>query len=727
MKPVLKSSKMNRRAFIQTVAIGGVGFAVGCSSKETANSGGSVAPDVPVTLSDLNAFVKVSSDNSVTVVVKHLEMGQGSSTGLPVLVAEEMNADWSQMRWEHAPADTATYVNTLFGIQATGGSTGLANSFMQLRQMGAAAKNMLLQAAAESWELPIEELTVAKGTISHASGKKAGFGEFAESAASKTPAEALELKLPKDFALIGQTLPRLDSPGKVSGATKYTADLDFPDMIHAAIVHSPKFGGAVKSIDDSAAREMDGVLDVVQVPTGVAVAANSFYQAKKGADSLEIEWDFSKVDPRDSNELFADFRKLKSKKGAVSVNAGKVDAAIKDAAKVIEADFEFPFLAHATIEPMNAVVQIKDGAVELWTGSQGPTGDQMVLAQIAGVDPSKVTINTVVAGGSFGRRANLVSDYVADTGMIAKALGTDKPVKLQWTRENDMRAGRYRPMGVLTIKAGIDANGEVSAWHQRNIVPSYALGTPWEGLFVKDGVDGNIIEGIAENSYGIPNYYLDVHMPQVSVPMSWWRSVGHSFNAFAKECMVYELAKASDQDPIEMRRKMLKNNPRELGVLELAVKKAGPAPTGKGQSRGVAVHASFGSHVAEIADVTLNSDGSYSVDKVICAVDCGIAVNPDVVRAQLEGALVMGLGSVMREEITISDGEVDQDNFHAYLPGRMVDAPKVVEVHIVPSAEAPTGVGEPGLPPVGPAVAVALQAAGAKPIRTLPFGETLEV
>lgn len=720
-------SQMNRRAFIQAVAIGGLGFAVGCAPKDKTDTAAPVAPDVPATLNDMNAFVKVSSDNSVTVVVKHLEMGQGSSTGLPALVAEEMNADWSQMRWEHAPADTATYVNTLFGIQATGGSTGLANSFMQLRQMGAAAKDMLLQAAAEKWAVPIEELSVTKGVISHASGKSGAFGEFAEAAAVKTPAENLTLKSPEDFDLIGQPLHRLDSPSKVSGETIYTADIELPNMIHASIVHSPRFGGVVKSVADSAAKAMAGVIDVVRVPTGVAVAANSFYQAKKAAESLEIEWDFSGVDPRNSAELFADFRKLKNKKGAVAVNKGKVNQALNDAVHMVDAEFEFPFLAHATIEPMNAVVQIKDGGVELWTGSQGPTGDQMVLAQIAGVEPANVKINTLVAGGSFGRRANLVSDYVADAGMVALALGTDRPVKLQWTRENDMRAGRYRPMGVVKIKAGVDANGDISAWHQRNIVPSYALGTPWESLFVQNGVDGNIIEGIAENSYGVENYYLDIHMPSVTVPMSWWRSVGHSFNAFAKESIVYELAKASGQDPVELRRKMLKNNPRELGVLELAVAKAGPAPTGEGKARGVAVHASFGSHVAEIADVTLNSDSTYSVDKVVCAVDCGIAVNPDVIKAQMEGALVMGLGAAMREEITIENGGAEQENFYAYFPGRIVDAPDVVDVHIVKSAEPPTGVGEPSLPPIGPAVAVALQSAGAKPIRKLPFGDVLGV
>ena len=722
-----KSLVPSRRAFLQVVGLGTIGFAVGCSASEETKASSAIATESSdVVMSDLNAFVKVGTDNSITVVVKHIEMGQGSSTGLTTLVAEEMDAAWDQMRWEPAPANNDVYMNFAFGIQNTGGSTAIANSYMQMREMGAAARAMLVEAAAGRWNVPASEITVSNGTITHASGVTGTFGEFAEAAASITPPAEPVLKSPDQFNLIGKNVPRLDKAGKVAGKPVFTIDYTPEGAIHVAMIRAPKHGAKVKSFDASAALEMAGVSNCVKTPTGIAVAADSFYNALNASRSVDVVWDETNAETQSSADLLASLRAMAENPGAIVRNEGNVTDALKTADTVIEATYEFPFLAHAAMEPMNATVQIADGKVDIWTASQSPYGDQLAAAQVTGIAPENIKVHGFVAGGSFGRRATLTSDYVVDALLAAQALGTDKPVKLQWTRENDMGAAKYRPMAHIKIKGGLDENGNVIAWHQRNAVPSYAAGTPFQDLFFIDGVDHSISEGILEMQHAIPNFYFDVHQPSINIPTSWWRSVGHSFNAYAKEAFINELAIAGGRDPIELRRQLLANSPRELGVLNRAVQEAGPAPTGTGKARGVAVHESFKTFVAEVADVTLNADGSYTVDRIVCAVDCGVAVNPDVITAQMEGSIAMGLGAVMQEAITLTDGEVDQTNFHAYAPMRMSKMPKAIEVHVVQSAEAPTGVGEPGLPPVGPAIASALQRAGAAPIRSMPIGETVE-
>ena len=717
----------SRRAFLQVVGLGTVGFAVGCSAQNTADdSGVPLDTAAPAETSELNAFVKVASDNSITVVVKHIEMGQGSSTGLTTLVAEEMDASWDQMRWEPAPANNDVYMNFAFGIQNTGGSTAIANSYMQMRQMGAAARAMLVDAAAAEWGVAASEISVSGGTMSHPSGKSGTYGEFAEAASAMTPPAEPALKSPEDFNLIGQNVPRLDKAGKVAGAPVFTIDYTPEDAIHVAMIRAPKHGATVASFDAAEALEMPGVSNCVQTPVGIAVAADSFYNALNASRSVVVDWDDSAAANQSSSELLANLKTLAETPGIPVRDEGDVENALGEAHQVITASYDFPFLAHASMEPMNATVQIANGFVDIWTASQSPYGDQLAAAQVVGVPPENVRVHGFVAGGSFGRRATLTSDYVVDTLFAALALGTDKPVKLQWTRENDMGAGKYRPMAHIQLKGGLDEDGNVVAWHQRNSVPSYAAGTPFENLFFIDGVDHSISEGILEMQHDIPNFYFDVHQPTINVPTSWWRSVGHSFNAYAKEAFINELAQAGGRDPIELRRQLLANSPRELGVLNRAVEEAGPAPVGEGRARGVAVHESFKTFVAEVADVTLNPDGSYTIDRIVCAVDCGVAVNPDVITAQMEGSIAMGLGAIMQEAITLTDGELDQTNFHAYAPMRMSRMPKSIEVHIVASAEAPTGVGEPGLPPVGPAIASALQQAGAAPLRSMPIGEFVE-
>lgn len=716
----------SRRTFLQVVGLGTVGFAVGCSGADSDTSNdAAVANATEASTAELNAFVKVSSDNSITVVVKHIEMGQGASTGLTTLVAEEMDAAWDQMKWEPAPANNELYMNFAFGIQNTGGSTAIANSYLQMRQMGAAARAMLVEAAATEWGVPAKEITVSNGTLSHAAGKSGTYGEFAEAAASMTPPVEPNLKSPDEFKLIGKNVPRLDKGGKVAGDPVFTIDHTPEDAVHVAMVRAPKHGATVKSFDASAAMTMPGVSNCVQTPVGIAVAADSFYNALSASRRVQVEWDDTNAETQSSSDLLAGLKALAEGPGNIVRDEGDVEAALADASTVITASYDFPFLAHACMEPMNAIVQIADGEVDIWTASQSPYGDQLAAAQVVGVPPENVRVHGFVAGGSFGRRATLTSDYVVDALFAALALDTDKPVKMQWTRENDMGAAKYRPMAHIRLKGGLDADGNVIAWHQRNSVPSYAAGTPFESLFFRDGVDHSISEGILEMRHDIPNFYFDVHQPSINVPTSWWRSVGHSFNAYAKEAFINELADAGGRDPIQLRRQLLANSPRELGVLNRAVAEAGPAPTGEGQSRGVAVHESFNTYVAEVADVTLKSDGTYSIDRIVCAVDCGVAVNPDVIVAQMEGSIAMGLGAIMQEAVTLTNGELDQTNFHAYTPMRMSKMPKSIEVHIVASAEAPTGVGEPGLPPVGPAIASALQKAGAAPIRSLPIGETV--
>ena len=717
-------AKPNRRFFLKAAALGGAGFVVGCGQQAVDSA---IAPEMAgeALSKAFNAFVRVSDDNTVTVLLKFLDMGQGVTTGLTTIVAEEMDADWSQMRWAFAPADVDHYVNRVFGVQGTGGSTAIRDSWAELRQAGAAARAMLIEAAAAEWGVPASEITAAKGVLSHPSGQNGAFGDFAVAASTLTPPTEPSLKDPSQFNLIGSQLPRIDSPEKSTGKAMYTIDTSRPGMLHAAIQHPPKFGGKVASFDPTAALETPGVVDVVEIPRGVAILAESFYAALQGRQALTVDWDLSEAETRGSDELLAEYRALAETPGVTARATGDVDAAFANAAQVIEANYEFPFLAHAPLEPMNAIVELRENECEIWSASQLQTIDQWVVAELTGLKPEQVKINTLLAGGSFGRRAVQDSDYIAEAVMIAKAINGRAPVKLQWSRENDMKGGRYRPLTYVALKGALDADGNITAWSQNIVTQSFVKDTPFEALIV-DGVDMTSVEGAADMPYPIPNLRVDVHNPDVGVPTLWWRSVGHTHTGFTTEAFLDELARAGGKDPIELRREMLRDHPRHLGVLELALANAGPAPTGPGRGRGVAVHESFVSFVAQIADVTLNSDGTYKVDRVVCAVDCGVAINPDIVKAQMEGGIGFGLGAAMREAVTLTDGEVDQSNFYDYFPLRMDDMPEV-EVHIVPSAEAPSGVGEPGVPTIGPAVANALLAAGAQPVHKLPIGDRVTV
>jgi len=711
----------SRRQFLKASAAAGAGLVIGftfaggnkMAAAATAAGDAAFAP---------NAFVRVAPDNTVTVLIKHIEFGQGTFTGLATLVAEEMDADWAQIRAEHAPADASLYNNLSWGpVQGTGGSSSIANSYEQLRRAGATARVLLVQAAAETWGVPAGEITVKKGVVAHAaSGRQASFGAFAEKAATLQPPAEVTLKDPKDFTLIGTTVPRLDSPAKARGQARYTLDVTLPGMLTAVIARPPVFGATLKSFDDSAARAVKGVTDVVAVPQGVAVVAQGFWAAKQGRDALEISWDESTGETRGSAEIMAEYKKLAEQPGDIARQDGDAAAALAGAAKVLEADYEFPYLAHAPMEPLDCVVQLGDGACEIWAGSQIQTVDQGTAASILGLEPQQVRIHTMLAGGSFGRRATPQADMVSEAVSVAKAIGGRAPVKLVWTREDDIQGGRYRPMYFHRLRAGLDAEGRLVAWQHRIVGQSIVRGTPFEGL-IKNGIDQTSVEGANTLPYHVPNMTVDLHTTDVKVPVLWWRAVGSTHTAYSTEAFIDELAEAAGKDPVEFRLEMLKDHPRHAGVLKLAAEKAGwGAEPPAGRARGIAVHESFNTFVAEVAEVSVAEDGTIKVEKVVCAVDCGLAVTPDQVRAQMEGGIGYGLGAVLHNAVTLTEGRVDQSNFHDYLPLRIDEMPEV-EVHVLPSGEAPTGVGEPGVPPIGPAVANAVYKATGRRIRALPF------
>jgi len=676
-----------------------------------------------------NAFVRIGSDDIVTVIVKHLEMGQGTYTGLPTLVAEELDARWEQVRAEGAPADAGRYNNLFWGpTQGTGGSTAIANSFEQMRKAGAAARAMLVAAAALRWQVPAGEIEVHEGVVSHPKGMQATFGELAvEAAALEVPAE-VSLKDPSRFRLIGNpSIRRKDGAGKIDGSARFTQDVRLPGMLTAVVAHPPLFGARVRAFDPAAARGVAGVAQVVEIPSGVAVLARDFWSAKTGRDLVaqSIEWDESQAFKLGSEEILAQYRELLGTPGLVARKEGDAEQALAQATKVIAGEFAVPFLAHAAMEPLNCVIAPDGDGVRVINGEQFQTIDQAAVAGVLGLDPTQVRIDMLFAGGSFGRRANPKSDYVVEAAEIFKAAGGKVPVKLQWTREDDTRAGWYRPLYVHRLRAGLDGDGKPVAWEHRIVGQSIMNGTPFASMLIVDGVDETSVEGAKNLPYRIPNLLIDLHSPELGVPVQWWRSVGSSHTAFAVECMIDELAAAAGQDPVAFRMALLADHPRHRGVLALAAEKAGwgeplpPAGPDEKRGRGVAVHESFDSFVAQVVDVTVRGK-AFSVDRVVIAVDCGIAVNPDLIEAQMEGGMGFGLSAALVSRLVLTEGRVEQSNFHDYQVLRMAQMPQV-EVHIVPSAEGPTGVGEPATPVIAPAVANALAAATGQRLRTLPL------
>jgi isoquinoline 1-oxidoreductase beta subunit len=670
-----------------------------------------------------NAFLRIGSDNSVTVIAKHVEMGQGAYTGIATVLAEELDADWAQVRVESAPADAKRYANLAFGtIQGTGGSSAMANSWTQLREAGGKARAMLLAAAAKEWKTPVADLTVEQGIVSHPASKRhASFGSLAATASALPVPETVKLKDPKDFKLIGHHAPRVDAAAKSNGTAQFTLDVVLPGMLVALLKRPPLFGATVKSVDATAANAVPGVVKVVTVPRGVAVVAKSFWAAKQGRDALKIEWDDTKAEKRSSAALMDEYRRLADQPALPARMDGDAAKAIQSAARKVSASYEFPYLAHAPMEPLDAVIKLSANSCEIWAGDQFQTIDQANAAHTAGLDPQQVSIHTLYAGGSFGRRANPGSDYIVEAVSIAKAFGADgTPIKLQWTREDDLHGGLYRPMYFHKLEAGLNAEGQLTGWRHVIVGQSIMAGTPFAAM-IKNDIDPTSVEGASTIAYAIPNVAVELSTTKIGVPVLWWRVVGSSHTTYAVEAFIDEVAHAAGQDGFTFRRKLLDQHPRMKAVLELAAEKAGwstPLPPGKG--RGIAVAEAFKTFVAQVAEVSVDKDGQVKVDRVVCAVDCGTPINPDIIAAQMEGGIGFGLGAVLYGAITLKDGRIEQDNFNGYRVLRMNEMPKV-EVHIMPSAEPPTGVGEPGVAPLGPAVANAIFAATGKRIHVLPF------
>ena len=721
----------SRRTFLKAAgAVAAFGLTIGFEWAGTGRRA-LAATTMPDATFAPNAFLRVAPDNSVTVIAKHVEMGQGAYTGIATIVAEELDANWQDVRVESAPADAKRYANLAFGtVQGTGGSSAMANSWMQLREAGAKARAMLISAAAAQWQVPASELTARDGSVHHAAtNRTATYGSLASAAARLPVPDKVALKSPKDFRLIGHQLPRVDVPPKTDGTAQFTLDVTFPGMLVALLQRPPLFGATVKSFDASAAKAVPGVVSVVQVPGGVAVVAKGFWAAKQGRDALKIEWDDSKAEKRSSDAIMAEYRQLAEQPGASARKDGDATQALAGAAKKIAATYSFPYLAHAPMEPLDAVVKLTADSCEIWAGDQFQTVDQSNAARTAGLDPQQVKIHTLYAGGSFGRRANTRSDYIVEAVSIAKALGANgTPVKLQWTREDDIHGGLYRPMYFHKLDAGLSADGKLVGWRHRIVGQSILAGTPFASVMVKNGIDATSVEGAANMAYAIPNISVELSTTQTGVPVLWWRVVGSSHTAFAVEAFIDEAAHAAGKDPFVFRRDLLAHEPRMRAVLELAAEKAGwdPAkPLPKGRGRGIAVAEAFKTFVAQVAEVSLDKDGNVKVERVVCAVDCGTPINPDVIAAQMEGGIGFGLGAVLHSAITLKDGKVEQNNFDGYQVLRIAEMPKV-EVHIVQSGEAPTGVGEPGVAPVGPAVANAIFAATGKRLHSLPFPAATE-
>ncbi|MFM1886487.1 MAG: hypothetical protein RL026_1644 [Pseudomonadota bacterium] len=670
-----------------------------------------------------NAFLNIGNDGKVTVICRYAEMGQGSFTGIATLVAEELDADWAQVQVEGAPGDAATYGNPAFGpgTQATGGSNSLSTAWDDMRRAGAAARAMLVQAAASAWKVPAAEITVEKGVLKHAgTGKDAPFADFVEAAAAlEAPkADTLVLKDPKDYSLIGTDLPRVDVRAKSTGTAVYTQDFKLPGMLTALVIAAPRFGGKVKSFDAAAAKAMPGVKDVVAFKTlvreGVAVLATDYWSARQAREKVVVEWDDSAAYTGSTEQMFAQYRELARKPGTEAVRRGTPAAR---GARTLEAAYEFPYLAHAAMEPLNYVAQVTDQGCEMWGGAQFHTMDQNMVAAVLGIKAEQVRINTLFSGGSFGRRSNPKGDFAMEAAVIAKA-AQGVPVKLVWSREDDMRGGFYRPAFFHTLKAAVDAQGNIVSWQHRLVGQSILGGTP---LMPPLPIDPLSTEGAANLPYDIPNFAVDVHTTQSPVTVQWWRSVGSTHTAYSTEVFLDEIARATGQDPLALRQKLLPKHPRHQAVLKLAAEKAGwGTALPEGVARGIAVHECFGSVVAEVAEVRKVAEGQYKVERIVAAAHVGRAVNPNIVAMQIESSIGLGLGAAFTGAITLKDGMVEQSNFHDYTVLRLNQMPKV-EVHIVPSEDKPSGIGEPGLPPAAAAVANAIAALGGPVLRTQPF------
>lgn len=664
-----------------------------------------------------NAFVRLSADGSVTVIVGKSEMGQGTFTALAMLVAEELDCDWDRVRVEAAPVAPA-YNHTTFGLQVTGGSSSVWSEWQRLSEAGAAARQMLVQAAAQAWQVRPEQCHTERGSVLGPAGRRSSYQDLVERAARLPVPTKVRLKDPRDYRLVGKPTHRLDSPAKVAGSAVFGIDVHTPGMLVAVLMRPPVFGATLKDFQDGKALQVPGVRRVVAVPAGIAVLADGFWPAKLGRERLQATWDLGPGGALSTPRMREEYAGRAATPGTVAAKRGAAGAALARAEKVLRAEYEVPYLAHAPMEPLNCFVDLKADHCHIRTGSQFQTVDRDAAAKAAGLRPEQVTLETTFLGGGFGRRANPASDFVVEAVQVAKAAG--QPVKVIWTREDDLKGGYYRPMWYDRISAGI-SGGRLTSWQHTIVGQSIIAGTSFEAALVKDGIDDTSVEGAADLPYAVDHLLVDLHTMKNPVPTLWWRSVGHSHTAFVVESFLDEVAAALGKDPLICRRELLKNKPRHLGVLNAAARLAdwgSPLPAGHG--RGIAVHASFKSYVAQVAEVSLDQTGALRVHRVCCAVDCGSVVNPDTIRAQMESGIVFGLSAALYGAITLKDGRVEQTNFDSY-PVVRLDAMPKVEVEIVKSTEKPGGIGETAVPPIAPAVANALCALTGARVRALPL------
>jgi isoquinoline 1-oxidoreductase beta subunit len=701
-------SPLSRREFLGTGAGLVIAFYVPRSARAEAMR--------PKAKTDPNAFVRIAPDDTVTVELAHSEMGQGNWTGLAMLVAEELDCDWSKLRAEHAIAAPA-YAHLEFGTMGTGGSSTMRSEFDRYREVGAMARDMLVRAAAQRWKTSAKKLHTENGFVVHGE-EKLSYGQLADAAMQLSPPKQVTLKKPSEWKYIGQQIRRIDSPEKITGKAKFGMDVQFEGLRTALVARAPVFGGKVRSFDATKAKAVKGVEQVVQVPSGVAVVANNFWSAKLGRDALTVEWDDG--DAVDSEKLWASYRELSQKPGDEAAKPkGDVDAALATAVKKVEAVYEAPYLAHATMEPLNCTVKPSGDSCEIWVGTQFQQIDQASAAKILGIPVEKVTLHTPFLGGGFGRRGSPRSDFVSEAAYVAKAAGV--PVKTVWTREDDLHGGFYRPAFLHRVEAGIDAQGNIVGWKHTAVGQSIMQGTMFAGM-IKNGIDPTSVEGIVDSPYldDVKATSVTLHTTKNAVPVHFWRSVGHTHTAFAVETMVDELAQAASQDPLSFRLRALSKKPRHAAVLKAVAQLAGwGTPLLKGRGRGLALHESFKSIVAQCAEVSVE-DGEIKVHKVSAAIDCGLAVNPLAIAAQVQGSIVFGLTAALYGEITLDQGKVVQSNFHDY---RMVRLPQMphIRVALVESDAKMGGVGEPATPPIVPAVANAVFALTGKRLRRLPL------
>jgi isoquinoline 1-oxidoreductase beta subunit len=666
-----------------------------------------------------NAFVRIGTDEQVTVIVNHSEMGQGVYTSLPMLLAEELDADWSKVGFESAPVDPK-YNHPAFGMQMTGGSSSVWSGLEQFRQAGAAARAMLVTAAAQRWNIDPASCRTESGAVFDSANRKLTYGQLAADAAKLPPPAKVQLKDPKNFKLIGKPIKRLDTSVKLNGKAIFGLDVNLPGMLTAVVARPPIFGAKVKSIDDSRARSMPGVRKIVQVPSGVAVVADTFWQAKIARDALRVEWDEGSMQTFSTSQMMQQFREKAKTPGASVRKEGEASTALASAAKKIEAVYEVPYLSHLMMEPLNCVVDLRQDSCEVWTGSQFQTIDRANAAKTAGLSNEKVQLHTTFLGGGFGRRATPQSDFVVEAVHVAKAIGPPAKVKVVWTREDDMQGGWYRPAFLHAMQGGIDRNGNAVTFTSRSVGQSIMKGTPFEAMMGGKPYDPASVEGIDDLPYAIPNITVESHGAEVNVPVQWLRSVGHSHTAFAVECFMDELAALAQKDPYQFRRDLLLKQPRYLGVLDLAAQKSGwGKPLPKGMGRGIAVHFAFGSYLAHVAEVSV-TDGKIKVHRMVCAVDCGQYVNPGIIAAQIEGGAIFGASAALFQELTFENGRLQQTNFNTFPVMRMNECPEI-ETYIVESKEKSGGIGEPGVPCAAPAIANALFAVTGKRVRRLPI------